>query len=151
MHFSAGISLAVLSAVLTPAAAWEATLYTDSICLAKGNTQYRIISGSVDGGCNVLGKDMPGTSCDKFTNGGADKGACDGEKFQPSSILVQPDTACIVYADDHCGVGGELAYPKNNIPTCLGYTAGIGFGLSSIKSFACTASSNLKGSGIPGF
>lgn len=162
MHFSAGISLAVLSAVLTPAAAWEgksykyrcvlcrpwhwhrvtATLYTDSICLAKGNTQYRIISGGVDGGCNVLGKDMPGTSCDKFTNGGADKGACDGEKFQPSSILVQPDTACIVYADDHCGVGGELAYPKNNIPTCLGYTAGIGFGLSSIKSFACV--SNLK-------
>ncbi|GKU22880.1 hypothetical protein FLAG1_09333 [Fusarium langsethiae] len=128
-----------------------ATLYTDSICLADGDTQYRIISGDVDGGCNVLGLDMPGTSCDKFTNGGVNKGAFDGEEFQPWSILVQPDTACIVYADEHCDVGGDLVYLKDNIPTCKGYSAGIGFGISNIKSFACTASSNLKGSGIPGF
>ncbi|RGP66055.1 hypothetical protein FSPOR_6881 [Fusarium sporotrichioides] len=146
MHFSTSTYLAILSVVLTPVSAWE-----DSICLADGDTQYRIISGGVDGGCNVLGQDMPGTSCDKFTNGGVNKGACDGEEFQPWSILVQPDTACIVYADDHCDVGGDLVYPKDNIPTCKGYSAGIGFGISNIKSFACTASSNLKGSGIPGF
>lgn len=120
-----------------------ATFHTDSICSPKDNSQYRIISGEVDGGCNVFGQDMPGTSCDKYTKGGETKGACDGEEFTIWSILVQPDTACIVYGDDHCETFSSLVYPKDNLPTCGTYTAGIGFGLQSIKSFACVRNPTL--------
>lgn len=150
MHFSASTYLAILSVALAPVSAWKATFHTDSICSPKENSQYRIISGGVDGGCNIFGKDMPGTSCAKYTNGGVNKGVCDGEEFTIWSILVHPDTACIVYGDDHCETFSRLVYPKDNLPTCDTYVAGIGFELESIRSFACTAASNLVGSGIPG-
>ncbi|KAM0345836.1 hypothetical protein ACHAPU_006190 [Fusarium lateritium] len=93
MHFSTSTCLFILSAALTPVSAWQATLTTDSICSAKDNTQCRILSGEVKGGCHVLGQDMPGTSCTKYTQGGEVVGACDGEEFNPWAILVQPDTA----------------------------------------------------------
>ncbi|KAJ4003198.1 hypothetical protein NW752_011627 [Fusarium irregulare] len=151
MHFSTRTILAVLLEVMTPVSAWQATFHDDMICSPKDDSQYRIISGDIDGGCYVFGQDMPGTGCDKFTNGGANKAACDGEEFKIEAILVQPDTACYVYSDDHCEVGGRFVYPKNGEPTCDTYIAGFNFEMWTIKSFACTSSSNLAGSGIPGF
>ncbi|KAH7232748.1 hypothetical protein BKA59DRAFT_496841 [Fusarium tricinctum] len=145
MYISASTYLAILSVALAPVSAWQATFYSDSICSPKDNTQYRIISGEVDGGCKVFGQDMPDTTCAKYTQGGVTKGGCDGEEFTIWSILVEPNTACIVYMDDHCETGSRLVMPRNNQPTCEAYSAGIGFGTDSIKSFQCTSASKVNG------
>jgi hypothetical protein len=84
-----------------------ATFYDQWFCNPKDDTQYRSISGDTDGACYTFGKDMPGTACEKFTNGGVNKGACDGEAFVPEAVLVQPGTACEVFADDNCEVIGR--------------------------------------------
>ncbi|CAG7560587.1 unnamed protein product [Fusarium equiseti] len=147
MHFSASTSLAVLLAVMTPVSAWRATFYDQWFCNPKDDTQYRSISGDTDGACYIFGKDMPGTACEKFTNGGVNKGACDGEAFVPQAVLVQPGTACEVFADDNCEVAVRRYWSTDGYPYCGVYDAGIGFSISPIKSFHCLPSSNTDNRG----
>ncbi|KAJ3535259.1 hypothetical protein NM208_g7211 [Fusarium decemcellulare] len=117
MRASTTTWLAVLSATLLPASAWEFTAYDTYTCDAKDDTQYRVLSGEGKSGCLNFGQDMPGANCAKFTEGGWIKGPCDGQEFKPRSILVQPGTICQVYHYEGCNQVPYIVIPEDN-PKC---------------------------------
>ncbi|KAH6871483.1 hypothetical protein B0T10DRAFT_466645 [Thelonectria olida] len=140
MRVSPSTWLVALAAALKPVAAWEFTAYDGTLsCFANGNTQYRIISGGGKSGCLTFGRDMPGTGCTKYTSGGGVRGPCDGQAFAPISILVQPDTVCMIFRDGNCQQEANVIVPQNGQPTC-----GNGIGLSTtIGSIICIPASDF--------
>jgi hypothetical protein len=76
-------------------------------CDAKDDTMYRIISKDQpigDSACFTFGKDMPGTDCKQFTNGGTQgPGGCSGD-LSPQSVFARADDggSCAVYSNENC-------------------------------------------------
>ncbi|KAL4730844.1 hypothetical protein ACLX1H_002886 [Fusarium chlamydosporum] len=135
MHFST-VGAVILTTLCASTQAWEVVAYNNVYgCNANDNTMYRSISGAANlGNCMTFDRDMPGTSCREYRNGGTSNGGCVSGSLIPDSIILRGGR-CVIF--DQAGCQGRYADSNGPVNGCSDFRS---YGWGKIRSFWCSGS-----------
>ncbi|RGP81006.1 pfs domain-containing [Fusarium longipes] len=133
MHFST-VSTVILATLCASSQAWEVVAYNNVWgCNADDNTMYRVISGAPDlGRCMTFDRDMPGTSCREYRNGGTSVGGCVSGSLIPWSMILRGGR-CVIFDQPDCH--GRFRDSNGPVNGCSDFRSGE---WGQIRSFWCS-------------